>query len=336
MSVISITLIASDPGLTPGIPETLTVETDIPATVFYTLDGSSPDANSSVYVAPILLPSSLHQITIKLFATNGSDTSAIISQTYTADLSAVQTRSGDRMAQSTISNLGNAANNNSKFPFGDNSPQTDFQYLQIGSPDNTIYDQSKSASPNAFDADGNPAGFSNQPLSDFGIPQSTTDFEGRTGKGIGTKVPVEIIGKQGPTEYTQEISSKADKLFNPKAMVIYLDSTTDDPSNPHIVMRPHFSLQNSEVYADGGLNFSAIGLDNAGITGSFVRRTYNPNDHTLTYYYRCSSTNRWIISNTPFASSNSNVGVLDSVVFPREGAGARVFQWALFKNQRLP
>jgi Fn3 associated len=329
--IITVTITPSSTETVKGIPDTLTVSTNIPATIFYTLDGTIPDINAAVYVAPIILPQYLAQITLNVFATNGVNNSSVITQIYTADLTSIITTVGDRTAQATVSDLGNA-NSFNTYPFGDTNTNPNFNY-QANNPDNTIYNQNLPAEPTTFDSNGNPAGFTNQPLNPLNQIATTSTFNGVVFPGVGDKTPVDVIGKNSPVEYTPEISSKADRIFNPKALVIYQNTATDDPSNPVIINRSAFSLENAEIVKDGIL-LNPGAPDYNTITGSFIRRSYNPNTQMLTNYYFDGKVNRWVISSSPYTPTTPNVNSLNNIVFGRNSD--KVFQWVTFAGRVLP
>lgn len=322
MPVISLTITESEAQDVSGIPNTITVSTNIPAIIFFTLNGENPGYNSSVYVSPIKLPQYLSEFTLKIFATDGNNSSAIFSQTYTADLSSIKNiYSGNaRFPQATINDQG-ITDGNSRFPFGSNGDNDKVTYTGIGNSDNTILNQSKPATiSNAFDATGQPTGFSNEVLDPFGK--------------IITDKNVKIMGKNGTTEFIQEQSNNTDKLFNPKALVIYHDADNEDPLTPSIINRSNFSLENPESTKNGIL-LSAGNLNTPTITGSFIKSHYNPRTGNVTSYYRDSSVNRWIISEWKYTPTAPNTTSISNVVFGR-GDGARfVFPWTLWKKRTL-
>ena len=82
MSIISITITASPTQTIPGIPDTIALSTNEPSTIFFTLDGSVPNLSSPIYIVPIVMPQTLLTVVLSVFATNGVDNSAIITQTY--------------------------------------------------------------------------------------------------------------------------------------------------------------------------------------------------------------------------------------------------------------
>lgn len=324
MGVISLTVTQSASETLSGIPDTITISSSVPAIIFFTLDGTTPNTNSSVYALPIRLPTHLSSVTINILATDGTDTSAIVTQTFTADLSTVVnlTSYGARFPQTTMASTGNPANGNSKFPFGTTDPSSHVQYTGIGNSDNTVYDESLPSIPNGFDADGVASSFSNEVQDVFGKPTAPENKN------------VRVIGKNGPTEYDQVFSSNNDKLFNPRALVIYHNASNDDPLTPTIINRPHFSLENPESVKDGIL-LSTHNLNSPTITGSFIKSHYNPNTGTMKTYYRDSAVNRWIISEWQYTPSAPNLGSFSNLVFGREPGSRYVYPWHLWMRRTL-
>jgi hypothetical protein len=341
--VISITITESANQVLPGIPSAITLSTNEPATIFYTLDGGIPDTFSPVYVSPIALSDTSLSVVLTIFATNGIDSSTIITQSYQASIDQLPTISGDRLPHSAVSNL-NSSNMNSLFPFGTPAPLPDSNYLNPADAGTTIFNPKLPATPSGFDGDGNPAGFVNNPSDQTKFNQiySTSDNEGQVFPGVGNlPAKVEIIGKQSAVEYVQTQSSTSDKLFNPKALVIYQDTTTEDPSNPVITNRPYFSLENQEIVKDGVLLMNSA-LDQPTTTGSFLKSYHNPRTNMITSYYYDNAVGRWIISSYPFQPNQANVGVLSGMVFrrPSESPGAIngngfIFNWYPFLGRKL-
>lgn len=62
--MINITIKKSQIELISGIPEYIIFETDVPSTVFYTLDGTVPDADSMVADGRVYLPTNQGTITL--------------------------------------------------------------------------------------------------------------------------------------------------------------------------------------------------------------------------------------------------------------------------------
>lgn len=334
MAIINITITPSTEESVPGIPIAITLGSNIPATIFYTIDGSTPNTFSPIYIAPILIPQSLLNLTISIFATNGTDSSAIIVQEFVGDKTKISTAVGDRLPHSAVTNINNTAGANSLFPFGSNSPNPVFNYKNPSDAGTTVYDQSKPAIAGGFDGEGNPAAFTNLPISSYEFQQkySTLTKENEFFPGVGNlPAKTEVIGSQGPVQYTQEQSSTTAKIFNPKALVIYQDVSTEDPTDPVHINRSFISLENQESVRDGNLLYNAA-LDSPPTMGGFVNSHYNPRTNEMTYYYFDGTVNRWIISKTPYQPGPNNVSALYNMVFSRPSKSGQntngfVFNW---------
>ena len=337
MPVISITITPSTNEVLPGIPATITLSTNVPATIFYTLDGSAPDTFSPVYVAPISISAGPLSVILSVVATDGIDTSSIIVQSFTANNSEIPTvaDANARLPHAATTNLNNASTYNSLFPFGTSSPNPNFQYLNPSDAGTTVYNQAEPATSSGFDGSGNPAVFSNKPASDFEFQEvySTLDWLNQDTPGVGNlPATTDVIESSFPVQYSPEISTTADKIFNPRAMVIYQDATTEDPTNPVIINRSSFSLENPETVRDGNLLYNST-LDSPPTMGGFVNRYYNARTNMMTYYYYDNTVGRWIISSAPYAPTQ-NVGALYNMVFGRDsvygGGGSKYFKWYPF------
>lgn len=343
MSVINITITASLEQIVSGIPTSISISTSEAATIFYTLDNTTPTTFSSVYTTPIVFPTSFIigklSIVLSVFATNGIDSSAVIVNTYETDI----VNSNARLMHAPTTNLGNTTSRN-LYPFGDNAPNTNYQYLNPADAGTVVYNPIIPIYPDGYDGGGNPGAFTNDPnVNDYLLVYSEQNVEGETPCGVGNlPAKTTIIGSQTPVEYTQEESSRADKIFNPKALVIYQDSTTEDPTDPVCIQRSDFSLENPEIVRDGNLLFNTA-LDSPSTQGSFVNSQYNPRTGMITYYYRDNTVGRWIISTSPFENNNKNLGALYNMVFARpttpvagvaNGAN-HVYKWIPFMYRRL-
>lgn len=329
MVVISVSLTESSEQLIAGFPRTVELSTNVPATIFYTIDESEPTTGSSVYTSAIVLPTDLLEFTLKVFATNGTDTSAVVTTVYSTNII-----DNTRLPHSTLSDVSNNAPF-SQFPFGSNSPDPDFEYLNPGTAGTTVNDPTLPSITYGYDEDGNAVG-ANEPIDDYLNIYSTTDYLNRTYDNVGN-LPgtVTVVGRRGPSEYSPEESSRRSPLFNSRAMVIFQDSSTDDASNPPQINPQVFSLENLEISKDGASLYTS-GLDSPTTTGSFIKSYYNPRTQTVTSYYRDSATNRWIISTSPYEPRQTDPGNLSGMVFGRRNGGAgMVFGWNLFRYSTL-
>lgn len=328
--IISITITESILHVIAGIPKNITLAANIPASIFYTLDGSDPDVNSNIYIGPIDMPTNVSAVTLKIFATDGVDTSAIISQRY------FTTIVGARQTHDTVININQLAETRENlYPFGGISQKLPVIYGSMGGI--TVDDPSIANVPDGYDgtATGTSPGGTDLPLGSYDLIFSEADSEGQRGHGIGTLPATVTIRVPQPLNPSSS-SNMSDKFFNPKALVIYQDSR-DTPTDPNVpqINRQFFALENPETVRTGALLFNTA-LDGLQPTGGLVRSVFNPSDQTITYYYFDSSVLRWIISKEPYTPKNANIGNFSQITFSGRGNGSnRVFKWIPFKGSRL-
>lgn len=332
MAVISLSITDSVEQVVDGIPRFVSVTANISSVIFYTLDGSDPTTDSTMYVSKIQMPTDKVQAILKLFATNGTDSSPIIENIYGPDLL-------DGYARTAHSGTDAAANStqglNNQYPFGSYPimpGQTFLGAAEAGfTTDNPLLEQI----PSGYDADGYETGFTNESL--IGVPTrelpivfSTTDYQGKTGPGIGT-FPQSTV--QSPPSAPPEQSHYESKLFDPRAMVIFQDFTkAPNPDDPVQINRQFYTQSNLSKDSQGTHYFNSV--DTPGPTGAFVRQHFNPTDQTMTYYYFNSRDNRWIISKTKYTPS-PNAGNYYNLVFGRSKGSKFVFNWRVFKANYL-
>jgi hypothetical protein len=333
MPVITVTITESDIQLLSGIPKFVTLATNIPSTIFYTLDGTDPTTASLVYLGgELTLPTNQTTVIFKVFATDGTDSSAIIERTYRPDITILR-QSHDQVTGTNL--VGNVSSD--KFPYGDKAPSLPVQWGSFG-PNSLIVD--KPGTPNMFDgydgtATGTVSGGTDLTLEEYQILFSERNALGERGRGIGTLPAQNAVIDPAPPPVSSNMN---DKFFDPRAMVIFQDSR-EEPFDPELLQinRQFFSLEdsNSERIKDGIL-LSTTALEGLAPTGSFVRAHFNPRDNTTTYYYHDSQTLRWIISKEPTPVQNPRTGIFNIMFSSRRSPGDRhVFRWIPFKGSRI-
>ena len=176
-----------------------------------------------------------------------------------------------------------------------------------------------------YDGAGGIGNYTDQPLSEYDIIFSDSNRLGEQGRGLGT-LPAQVTIRRA-TEAPESTNNNS-KFFNPRAKVIFQDST-EEPYDPEMsqMNKQFFSFENAET-AKGGAYLFTTGLEGNSPTGSFIRAYFNPREQKMTYYYRCSATNRWIISKEPYVPAVQNTLDLGSgMIF---GTNNKVFQWIPF------
>ncbi len=328
MVVISVSIILSEEEVVSGIPRTVALSTNVPASIFYTLDGTAPTLFSAVYTSPIYMPTDKLSVILKVLATNGVDTSPIVTETFITNMAE---GTNARLPHSDTS-AEQGENLPSLYPYGTNPVQPNATFQNPADAGITVNNPTLPSVPNGFDGAGNPNAFSNQPFdtTNYSIKYSTTDSLGQTGPGVGTLPATAKIVPESPAPETTEQNSNT---FDPRAFVIFQDASTENPNDPPHINRMHFSLENPEKSRDGNHFFTA-GLDAPPVSGSFVRSHYNPRTNSITYYYLDSWTNKWIISTAPYTPSGATNNFSGMVLSKQRGAGF-VFEWLPFARRVL-
>jgi len=325
MAIISVTVLESSEQVTAGIPRSVTISTNISATVFYTLDGTDPTLLSEIYVSPILLSTDLQKIELRILATNGILFSPIITEVYQTNMlvdARLPHSATDAQAESNIPGL---------YPYGTNPIQPNAQFLSPGEAGITVDNPAKTQISSGYDGSGNEVGFTNESynLENYSVVYTTRNAQGQPSVGnLPANVKIEIPA--APPEETQQFSN----LFDPRAFVIFQDFSTEDPNDPPQINREFFSLEDNEKVRDGN-NYYNSGLDAPPVMGSFLRSHYNPRDNTITYYYLDTHTNRWIISKAPYQPTGTFNGNLSGIALSKNKGAGFVMEWQNFTRRVL-
>lgn len=251
-----------------GFPEYIILSTNIPSTIFYTLDGSDPTESSEIFVDRIVMPTDGLTRTLKAIAYSGSSTSSILEETYfttTKDLNKSRL-----LGKEGISILPTGA---------------------------VIIDSL------AYDGDGNPAQSTSIPFIDLDLVASTTNNIGEPIKG--TSIDFINFSLEQPIVQPPIVSSPNNNLdFDPKAQYIIIDGTTPEAianQTVRVINRPANSMDlYSKVHTQNQAGYQLI-------SGNFVRHMVNPKTGVITFYYRESRENRWIKSTQKIEGDHSLV-----------------------------
>ena len=326
--MITLTITPSSNQLISGIPETISASTDVPASIFYTLDGTAPTTSSSIYLGVIVMPTNVGTITLNIFATNGVDSSNIITQTYATNLV------GDRVPRATVENFSAAANNRANLGnFGDIVPNFPPDFGRIGGI--IVNDKTLPQIPDGYDgtATNTSPGATNLPLTSYQIEYSETDYQGKVGRGLGTLPANVSILPEKPIPESSNVNSP---FFNPKAAVIYQDAS-ETPLDPNVAVinRPYFQLEDLEKVRNGAYYMNTA-FEGVQAYGSLVRTEFNPRTQEMTYYYFDSHAQRWIISKQPYTAKDPNINNFGNIISdPRQEGVGKVYRWIMFKGSRL-
>jgi hypothetical protein len=277
-----------------------------------------------IYTEKLILPTQYNTLVVKLFATNGVVDSSVITLEYNGQSNIP----GVRFPRTTTSDDCNTSKN--YFPFGSQNYQQKTVWLTPNDAGENLFDPDLPSQPTGFDADGYSNAYTNKPfnLQNYDIVYSTTNEIGETGYGRGNYPnKSERIIPEVPPMFSIYYSD----VFNPSAMVIFHDVSKESAKYPALINKENYSLGHDEASWDS-IKFSSFGLDAAPLTGHFIRQQYNEVTKIMTYYYRDSNTNQWIISKVPYEypgrePENYHIKNL------RKNGAQYVYRWHLFTRR---
>lgn len=288
MAVSVLTFTVSDTEITSGVPEYVEIESNIPANIYYTIDGSTPSIDSALYVGAIYFPTDgTSSYTLKAFGVDADGYyGAVLSQTFAADTTEI-----------TVSRL------------------VDGEGLIVDSATETTNRE------DGFDADGAAVRFID--LDADTIDNLTVRSKmGRAGIEEGTQVVVNIpdpttTSNPYDDQFQAYSSPRYAETFNPYAKTIVIDNRVDNEVN--LTLRPYMSMSN--VYTEfGGKRL----LDPEGVyvSGGKVRSFYNKNNNVMVSYYFDHNNCQWVRNTQTLPVATKTMGIRTSV-----GSYPFVFRW---------
>lgn len=272
--IILLSLIESESQLISGVPEFVEFVTNIPSTVFYTLDGSMPDEESLMASGRLYLPTDGKSFTLKAIAISDSISSDLLEKSYFTDTSELErTRLIDKEGINVLPFGVEPIDSLSFDSEGNPAQETTIEYLDL---------EIKTSTTNAI----------GEPLADKTLEtETTTNF---------INIPKKNFGQDRPHK-----SSVNHGEFDPKAAVILIDGSTSSLLNSQtvkIINRPMGTINvQSSVYNDHNSEMPLV-------TGNIVRQFYNPKTKKIVFYYRESRENRWVVSTQQVESATINTG----------------------------
>jgi len=266
MAVVTLTFIGSEEEITSGVPKTMDILSNVPATIYFTIDGTAPTIDSPIYIDTIHFPTGQTSVILSAFGVDGNSVSGpILTQVFAADMTDI----------SVSRNVGDEGIVVDRKEFG---------------PD--IID--------GFDADGNPNRFLDIEEIDLGLINSA---KGYLGLAEGTQVEINFpLPTETPYPFDDNFAlfstPEVGELFNPYARTIIIDNRIDNDIN--IIPRPYGSLHN--IYREfGGHRLRNPADDAAYVSGGFVRRFYDAQKGVMVAYYFDHNEGRYVknIQNLP-------------------------------------
>lgn len=261
--MISLTIEKSQIELISGIPEYIIFKTDVSSIVFYTLDGTIPDADSLVAVGKVFLPTNQGSVVLTAVAVSDDDNSDILIEKFSTV-----------MQINKIQNIGSEG----------------IQLLPINT------DPVLSL---GYNEDGDPSQQSAILLEELDIVASRTDYTGMPilgeQEGRTTKHFINLIKDKTKYSYPDKSSPNNNNVFfDPKAKYIEIDGTTSSAMESQIVKIVNRPYGNFDPVSKG-YNEAKKQSENV-ITGNLVRSIYDPSTGLYVSFYYESKDSRWIVS----------------------------------------
>ena len=274
MSVIILTFIASAEEIAPGMPSLVTIESNIPSTIYYTIDGSTPTINSEIYIDPVQMPVYLSPMILQAFGVDSNNVAGtVLTQTFT-NISIVP--GGPKKPEIN----GVVIDRDWIGPYyldGYSAGSEVGGFAPVNSPEFVSVDPDlltieEVTGPKGFD------GIEPGTKIEVGIPALTDIYEGREGADLDTQL-------------ISFVTTEKAAFFNPYAR--YIVNDTRKNNEIQLIMRPWGSF--SDVYQEqGGQRIRQVGDDGCYISGGYVKTFYSARSNTMVSYYFDHNEARWI------------------------------------------
>jgi hypothetical protein len=255
-----------------GVPDTVTLTTNVPAMIFYTLDGTIPTNSSLLATGPISLPrESLVELRVIAHSpANVPEYSQLLTLTYSTSVAEL-----DRTRR--IGDVGLVLDDGDAY-----------HEVVLG-----------------YGPDGYEESFSDVPEIELDLLIPETDDQGRPPGAfivVGRIPSDETTSHEDNNQFYRETINN-NPMYNPKAM--YLDIDNTKPTELDIVGRPWGSMRDINKIWGGTERFSP---DPKHISGDLVRSFYNPDNQIYAAYYFDTSDARWMVSKTKLDLNIPNAG----------------------------
>ena len=262
MAIITISLTGIGPYFLYGVPRQVELETNIPAIMFYTLDGSEPSFTSPVYISPIDIPTDMNTVRLRVLAVSGPDTGVLDVSFGSGVPNTVKTR---RVQPGKIIDA-----------YGVEPVLIDGYGLDAYGKTTVIVRESDYA------------------LQDLDVQYSRT---GPDGIGPGTMI---TLGPYPPEFWEDHAIStvesspnKKNVFFNPKSLYVVIDGRDGyEDEAIYEINSPHGSMVDDAHYMNGKNFYNPYPL----VSGGLVRQFINYETGTIAFYYHDNLANKWIKS----------------------------------------
>jgi hypothetical protein len=273
MATITLTFTASTEEIVSGVPRLVVISSDVPATIYYTIDGTDPTEDSAVYADAIDFPEGVGSVILSAFAIDSElNTSEIFTTTYATNIIRLErthiTGSEGKVVDRVTDDRDNA----------------------IG-----------------YDADGDEVAYTDEELYKLRPSYSSQGWQGiEAGTAISVGVPdPEDTPYPFDDDFDPYSTIESSQFFNPYAKVIVMDARQDNEVS--ILNRPWGSLRNvSREF--GGKRLVDAAEDPTYISGGFVKSFYSVENNVMVSYYFDRNTYRYIKSIQEMPATASGIG----------------------------
>ena len=259
MTVVTLTFISSEEEISSGIPRYMEIESNISATIYYTLDGTTPTANSPIYINEFEMPDGMNSVIVSAFGVDGFGTfGPVLTQVFAPDT----TRAG------VSRNVGLEGFILNRAEFG---------------PDYV----------DKYNADGYAATFLDVDIETLDVIKKPKGFNGIA---EGTVIEVSYpdpttTGSLVDDGFIPFSTPEKAEFFNPNAKMIIIDNRINNEL--YLTLRPFGSFSN--IYQEfGGKRIRESADDAAYVSGGFVRRFYDTQNKVMVSYYFDHNESRYI------------------------------------------
>lgn len=261
MAVVTLTFTGSAEEITSGIPRFMTITSNVPSTIYFTLDGSVPTLGSPIYVDTFEFSDGETSIALSAFGVDYDGyLGSVLTQVFSANQSQIDVTRNVGLEGIVVDRY---------------DDPTDI--------------------PVGYAYDGTANAVSDIPRIDL---EQIHSARGRLGIAAGAQIE---IGTPAPEDTAfpfddefQPFSNAAEDFFNPYAKTIIVDNREENAIR--ITSRPWGSLRTNSMHKNVWSRQELRGSDSTYISGGYIKHFYSPKHNTMVGYYFDQNTNRWVKS----------------------------------------
>ena len=321
-----------------NIPQTVTIEPSSPATIYFTINGTTPTQSSSVYINPIALPVGPETVTLSAFGIDNTQVAGpILTQVFVTPVqpAADQTRIDRARLVGQEGFVLQRDGTNPEYVTGYDANGNAATYMNF-EPDLIYMDTIHSDR----GGEGSEGGYD-------GVAEGTKIYVGTPDAYEGTDFKVYDAWEGPDHQIHHEVSYEESERYNafvpfstteeaaffdPQAAFILIDTRKSNELNP--ILRGFMCLDN--IYTEFGgkrlVSTASVADDASYVSGGFVMRHYNRSNNTMCSYYYDHNNCHWIknIQALPPgapAMPQNGIGIANNAKFPL------VFQW-IYKGRQ--